>query len=334
MQALLNPCIQRELGLVMFKPGRELMQMFVSGRMLISNEPYFMKDLPTGGIPLEGQQLAMDESLGRFFQHPEVIAAAGGVDVLEQWLLRGTTCQWTKGDYHDVNITTLRCGRGAIRLCWHHDNEFREGVTPAQEAIADRNLAEWILDKARVSFMLPEHHQVTLPELCWWATLNGVISAMPDEPARRVMKWPEAERHAPVMRESDIRPLVLATDILQEKAKQVLELQIDPEPPESFMLRPKRRRWVNERYTRWVKSQPCVCCGRPADDPHHIIGYGQGGTGTKAHDLFVIPLCRAHHDELHRDTAAFEHQHGLQPEMLLRTLDKALAIGVIATGKK
>ena len=23
------------------------------------------------------------------------------------------------------------------------------------------------------------------------------------------------------------------------------------------MLRPKRRRWVNEKYTRWVKTQPC-----------------------------------------------------------------------------
>ncbi|WP_218703885.1 DUF968 domain-containing protein, partial [Escherichia coli] len=56
----------------------------------------------------------------------------------------------------------------------------------------------------------------------------------------------------------------------------------DPESPESFMLRPKRRRWVNEKYTRWVKTQPCACCGKPADDPHHLIGYGQGGMGTKS----------------------------------------------------
>ncbi|WP_285279185.1 DUF968 domain-containing protein, partial [Klebsiella pneumoniae] len=61
------------------------------------------------------------------------------------------------------------------------------------------------------------------------------------------------------------------------------------------------RRWVNESWTRWVKSQTCVCCNKPADDPHHLIGHGQGGIGTKAHDLFVLPLCRAHHDELHAD---------------------------------
>lgn len=43
---------------------------------------------------------------------------------------------------------------------------------------------------------------------------------------------------------------------MQEKAKKILTLSVDPESPESFMLRPKRRRWVNETYTRWVKHNP------------------------------------------------------------------------------
>jgi hypothetical protein len=51
--------------------------------------------------------------------------------------------------------------------------------------------------------------------------------------------------------------------------------------------------------------------------------------GTKAHDLFVIPLCRAHHDELHRDPVAFEEKYGSQPELLLRFLDHSIAVGVI-----
>ncbi|HAX7136996.1 TPA: phage N-6-adenine-methyltransferase [Escherichia coli] len=114
------------------------------------------------------------------------------------------------------------------------------------------------------------------------------------------------------------------------KAKKVLALKVDPESPESFMLRPKRRRWVNEKYTRWVKTQPCACCGKPADDPHHLIGHGQGGMGTKAHDLFVLPLCRKHHDELHADTVAFEEKYGSQLELIFRFIDRALAIGVLA----
>lgn len=100
----------------------------------------------------------------------------------------------------------------------------------------------------------------------------------------------------------------------QEKA--VVSIAVDPESPESFMKRPKRRRWVNEKYTRWVKTQSCACCGKPADDPHHLIGHGQGGMGTKAHDIFTLPLCRKHHNELHADPLAFEEKHGSQVDLI------------------
>lgn len=116
-------------------------------------------------------------------------------------------------------------------------------------------------------------------------------------------------------------------------ANTLIKLDADPESPESFMLRPKRRRWENAEYTRWVKSQECACCNRQADDPHHIIGHGQGGMGIKAHDLFVIPLCRAHHDELHRDVRAFEDKYGSQILLLFRFLDYAIAVGVIGSIK-
>lgn len=335
MRALLTPCLQRELGLVLFRPGNELLPMFTAGRVLISNEPDFMKSLPTGGMADISQALADDPALVAFFTDARVIAAAGGVASLDEWLtMRADTCQWPTDQYHNPNMTIRRYKPGAVRLCWHHDHAFRDMAMDKLEEIATRNLAEWILDRARVAFLFPEHHQITLPELCWWASLRGVISAMPEGPARRVLKWPELESHKSVMRESDIVPIRRATGVLEETAKQVLALKIDPETPESFMLRPKRRRWVNEQYTRWVKSQPCEGCGNQADDPHHIIGYGQGGMGTKAHDLFVIPLCRRCHDELHRDMRTFEQEHDTQPEMLLRVLDRALAIGVIATGKK
>jgi hypothetical protein len=54
------------------------------------------------------------------------------------------------------------------------------------------------------------------------------------------------------MKESDITPGPAASEVVQKK---ILALRVDPETPESFMLRPKRRRWVNESWTRWVKSQ-------------------------------------------------------------------------------
>ena len=52
--------------------------------------------------------------------------------------------------------------------------------------------------------------------------------------------------------------------------------------------------------------------------------------GTKAHDLFVIPLCREHHDALHADLVAFEAKYGDQLTLLFRFINRVLAIGVLA----
>lgn len=45
------------------------------------------------------------------------------------------------------------------------------------------------------------------------------------------------EKHQSVMRESEIVPAVAATQLVQEKAKKVAALKIDPETPESLMLK-------------------------------------------------------------------------------------------------
>jgi len=204
------------------------------------------------------------------------------------------------------------------------------------DAIAKRNAALWIIKVACNQMALHGDHLLTLPELCWWASLNNVVDLIPEAPARRVLRMSKDAIPQGELKESLIAPVRPATEIIQEagqEVKRIITLQADPESPESFMLRPKRRRWENAKYTRWVKSQPCACCNMQADDPHHIIGYGQGGMGTKSHDLFVIPLCRAHHDELHRDVRAFKAKYGSQIVLLFRFLDYAIAVGVIGSSK-
>ncbi len=79
----------------------------------------------------------------------------------------------------------------------------------------------------------------------------------------------------------------------------MVSIAVDPESPAQYLQRQKPRREEMPVYTRWVKTQKCMTCGNQADDPHHIIGHGLGGMGTKADDLFVIPLCRKCHSELH-----------------------------------
>ncbi|EDU4818676.1 DUF968 domain-containing protein, partial [Salmonella enterica subsp. enterica serovar 4,[5],12:i:-] len=238
-------------------------------------------------------------------------------------------CQWPHSDWHSEQMTTMRHAPGAIRLCWHCDNLLREQFTERLESIAVENTTKWVLSVVCRDLGFDDMHAVTLPELCWWMVRNDLADVLPESAARKALRMPKAIVQS-ATRESEIVPSVPATSLVQDKAKKVLALRVDPESPESFMLRPKRRRWVNERYTRWVKSQPCACCGKQADDPHHLIGHGQGGMGTKAHDLFVLPLCRTHHNELHADTVAFEEKYGSQLELIFRFIDRALAIGVLA----
>ena len=86
-------------------------------------------------------------------------------------------------------------------------------------------------------------------------------------------------------------------------------------------------RWRSRKYLDWVKTLPCVICGARADDPHHITGIGHlGGMGTKAPDQFVMPVCRPHHDEIHRDPNLWPDQW----EWVARTLARAIEAGVLA----
>ena len=105
---------------------------------------------------------------------------------------------------------------------------------------------------------------------------------------------------------------------------------VDPVAPATLFTRPKRIRWVSDGFISWVKTQPCMCCGQAADDAHHLIGWGQGGVGTKAHDIFTLPLCRKHHRALHHDPVAFEREYGTQPVLIIKLLDLAYALGVLA----
>ncbi len=186
----------------------------------------------------------------------------------------------------------------------------------------------------RYRYGLPDGRHLTLPELCWWAVTKGLVHLLPPEiicEALGVKYKPPGGQG----KEADVNPWERQPrEELANNIKPVLALALDPETPESFMLRPKRRRYENAKYTQWVKRQPCCGCGNGSDDPHHITGNGFGGMATKAHDMFVIPLCRRCHDSLHADTQAWESEHGTQEFLVLKTLDRALATGVIATSKQ
>ncbi|EFY4858192.1 TPA: DUF968 domain-containing protein [Salmonella enterica subsp. enterica serovar Adelaide] len=364
MRAILTAFPQNGARVTLLKSGNLTNRLRDGQRIMICDVPRQLENVPAGEIPESGQWLAQDEALQPFFSDSRVINAAGGQEGLKTWVSRIADCQYAGGD-HVRNLTTAQIpDGGAVRLCHACDNvHYMKGYRDLSEIIAS-NRAEWIVDYARMSLRLNADHQLTLPELFCWAVLRGVADAMPVNVMRRFTSLPEDEVLTGAIKEADINPWQLsARQIVEKKAgegmaaispdihtvpgtkkiikgsglketatervKPVLTLSIDSDPATGYMRKPKMIRLELPGYTQWVKRQPCCGCGRQADDPHHIIGNGFGGTGTKACDLLVIPLCRTCHDALHADIRAWEEQNGSQLLWLARTLARATGIGAI-----
>ena len=67
MRALLNVDIARHLGIVLLKPGSELMPLFGAGRVLVEMPPASMKKIPSGRLPDARQPLRDDMGIRPFF---------------------------------------------------------------------------------------------------------------------------------------------------------------------------------------------------------------------------------------------------------------------------
>jgi hypothetical protein len=72
----------------------------------------------------------------------------------------------------------------------------------------------------------------------------------------------------------------------------------------------KPLRVTDEDYLDHVRSLDCVSCNHSLvtqSDPHHLTTRGAGGS-----DYTAVPMCRLHHDEIHRGGLnKFEMLHGL-----------------------
>lgn len=348
MRVLVTPEIAHRLGIVLFRPGPDAMPLFMQGRVLVEPEPKSMRNLPSGVVPAVRQPLAEDNSLLPFFSNERVIRAAGGAGALSDWLLRNVkSCQWPHGDYHHSETVIHRYGAGAMVLCWHCDNQLRDQTSESLGQLACQNLSAWMIDVIRHAMNGTQERELSLAELSWWAVCNQVADALPEAVLRRSLGL-RAEKIRSLYRESDIVPgEQTVTSILKQRTKNialpplvhqqqnppqeetVVSIAVDPESPAQYLQRQKPQREEMPVYTRWVKTQKCMTCGNQADDPHHIIGHGLGGMGTKADDLFVIPLCRKCHNELHAGVKDFEEKHGSQLLLLIRFLMHARNSGVL-----
>ena len=73
-----------------------------------------------------------------------------------------------------------------------------------------------------------------------------------------------------------------------------------PRPPHRPIGKTVRHR--NKEHLRFLRTQPCLVCGRQPSDPHHLRFAQPQALGRKVSDEFAVPLCRTHHREAHRAT--------------------------------
>ena len=78
----------------------------------------------------------------------------------------------------------------------------------------------------------------------------------------------------------------------------------------------------DKEHLRYVASQPCLLCSATPSDAHHVRFAQPRAMGRKVGDDFTVPLCRAHHRELHNsgNEAAWWHDMGVDPIEIAREL--------------
>ncbi len=82
----------------------------------------------------------------------------------------------------------------------------------------------------------------------------------------------------------------------QNSSEENAPTQID----KSVFVFPEPRRIRDRDHIRHVIKQPCLICGRRPSDPHHLRFAQSRALARKVSDEFTVPLCRAHHREVHR----------------------------------
>ncbi len=101
-----------------------------------------------------------------------------------------------------------------------------------------------------------------------------------------------------------------------------------PAAPADGPRAPRRRvsaktiRLRDKDHRQYVSRQPCLVCGRTPADAHHLRFAQPRALGRKVSDEFTVPVCRAHHRELHRhgDEAAWWQSIKLDPLPIARRL--------------
>jgi hypothetical protein len=136
------------------------------------------------------------------------------------------------------------------------------------------------------------------------------IASQDDLDAWALRTWPKANgltpsdgdevRHAFQARLARL-PTIPGVDLSGTEPDQLpANANAPPRMDKSVLALSEAKRLRDKQHLRFVAKQPCLVCGRQPCDAHHLRFAQSRGLGLKVSDEFAVPLCRAHHRELHR----------------------------------
>ena len=92
--------------------------------------------------------------------------------------------------------------------------------------------------------------------------------------------------------------------------------------------------WRSEAYLAFVRTLPSVISGDKPCVPHHLVGHGLKGNGTKVHDMLTFPLLEREHTRaagaLHViGSHSWELKYEDQRIFVMQTIVEAIHRGVL-----
>ncbi len=198
-------------------------------------------------------------------------------------------------------------------------------------AASQQNLTAWVIDVIRHAISgtrsgnyLWLNYPGGRSAIRWWCTTWGCIASFAGI---------TSGKNLPVYRESDIVPGEQTATSILKNAQKILHRCLTPTSNKNhhrkdggkhhrwsrvsgiFHEAAKRRRWVKEKYTRWVKTQPCLAA--VCQPTIRIIWLVTGrADGNKSTWSLCVAFVQKASQRVHTDTVAFEDKYGSQLELI------------------
>lgn len=145
--------------------------------------------------------------------------------------------------------------------------------------------------------------------LNWAKTSLPIKNTLLERDARAIEAAYQTKLEAVVPCEISIAPdeLAFGNPVSAERSLQVgadrvasADGQSIPESTVELALPKEAARKRNKAHLAFVRDQPCLVCKQAPCDAHHLKFAQPRALGRKVSDEFTVPLCRAHHQQLHR----------------------------------